>query len=169
MHLIEATNDTVIKAYNISDHKSLPEALKFNFKPGDTPLLVKWYKAVDETSHYEFELIAPFKGRYNWFAFNGHMSITAASDYVLKATEPTVIKRYPIDSVHLSKDEKFSLNSNDPTLDIRWAKDVGDGTHYEFELKSPYNGVFNWCAFKEHVDTNAPILPYTPLSSDFEV
>lgn len=44
---------------------------------------------------------------------------------------------------------KFDYSHNAKPLKANWLKDRGD--HWEFELKFPIKGKFNWFAFKHHV------------------
>lgn len=68
----------------------------------------------------------------------------------IKARIDTVIKRLPVDSISLPITQKFSLKSENE-IGINWIRSSSNN-HWEFELKSPKGGFFNWFAFKDHVD-----------------
>ena len=74
----------------------------------------------------------------------------------ISALVPTVIKRFTIDSTDLDPREKFELAKGEK-IGINWIRSAPKEDHWEFELKSPKGGFFNWYAFKPHVQVNPPI------------
>lgn len=77
-------------------------------------------------------------------------------DLSLVAKVDTVIKRFTIDSTDLDPKQKFELPQGEK-LGINWIRTSPKNDHWEFELKSPKGGFFNWYAFKPHVDVSPPI------------
>lgn len=76
----------------------------------------------------------------------------------ISALVNTVIKRFTIDSSELDPREIFELAKGEK-IGINWIRTAPRDDHWEFELKSPKGGFFNWYAFKEHVQVNPPITP----------
>jgi muramidase (phage lysozyme) len=74
----------------------------------------------------------------------------------ISALVPTVIKRFTIDSTDLDPRERFELAKGEK-IGINWIRSAPKEDHWEFELKSPKGGFFNWYAFKPHVQVNPPI------------
>jgi muramidase (phage lysozyme) len=72
------------------------------------------------------------------------------------ALADTVIKRFTIDSSELDPREKYDLDKGEK-ISVNWIRTAPRDDHWEFELKSPKGGFFNWYAFKEHVQVNPPI------------
>jgi len=69
----------------------------------------------------------------------------------LIALQDTVIKRLTIDSTDINNPrEKFSLAKGEK-IGINWYRSAPQN-HWEFELKTPTGGYFNWYAFKPHVE-----------------
>ena len=69
----------------------------------------------------------------------------------LVALQDTVIKRYTIDSTGINNPgDKFDLAKNEK-IGINWFRSA-PSNHWEFEVKSPRGGFFNWYAFKDHVE-----------------
>lgn len=81
----------------------------------------------------------------------------------LVAKVDTVIKRFTIDSSQLDPKEKFDLPKGEK-IGINWIRTSPQFDHWEFELKSPKGGFFNWYAFKEHVDLFPPPPPVDSIS-----
>lgn len=77
-------------------------------------------------------------------------------DLSLVAKVDTVIKRFTINSTELDPKEKFDLSKGEK-IGINWIRSSPKDDHWEFELKSPKGGFFNWYAFKDHVEVNPPI------------
>lgn len=73
----------------------------------------------------------------------------------ISALVPTVIKRFTIDSTELDPREKFELAKGEK-IGVNWIRSAARDDHWEFELKSPKGGFFNWYAFKPHVQVNPP-------------
>ena len=75
------------------------------------------------------------------------------SGYAIYAKEPTVIKTQPLQADEITDTQgKFDFTpatDKDPLL-ANWVEDKGD--HWQFELKTPKNGKYNWYAFKAHVE-----------------
>ena len=73
-------------------------------------------------------------------------------NYAIYVKEKTVIKNQPIQSADITDPQgKFECdpkNDTEPLL-ANWVQDEGD--HWKFELKTPKNEKYNWCAFKPHV------------------
>lgn len=67
----------------------------------------------------------------------------------VRAKVPTVIKRLPVNSTELPNSQKFSLSLSN-NIGVNWIRNASNN-HWEFELKSPKLGFFNWFAFKDHV------------------
>ena len=68
----------------------------------------------------------------------------------LTAVTETVIKRFTIDSTDINDPrQKFSLSQGE-TIGINWFRSTPQN-HWEFELKTPYGGYYNWYAYKPHV------------------
>ena len=78
----------------------------------------------------------------------------------ISALVPTMIKRYTIDSTELDPREKFELAEGEK-IGVNWIRSAARVDHWEFELKSPKGGFFNWYAFKTHVQVNPP--PHTRI------
>jgi muramidase (phage lysozyme) len=84
------------------------------------------------------------------------------------ALETTVIKRFTIDSQDLESTQKFELEKGDK-ISVNWIRTAPRADHWEFELKSPKGGFFNWYAFKEHVQVNPPPAPVSVGSASSQV
>ena len=153
MHLLKAIQPTVIKRYPSVSADFVSDADKFNLSPNDPGLLVHWVKPIDGTSHYEFELLSPINGFYNWFAFDQQIDIQAPPKFWIKAEKNTVIKRFPISGEQLDDANKFNFMQNDQPLQVNWIRQV-DNKHYELELTHAEKGFYKWFAFVDHVSTN---------------
>jgi muramidase (phage lysozyme) len=69
----------------------------------------------------------------------------------LVALVDTVIKRLTIDSSDIDNPgEKFDLARGEK-IGVNWYRSA-PRNHWEFELKSPRGGFFNWYAFKDHIE-----------------
>jgi muramidase (phage lysozyme) len=86
----------------------------------------------------------------------------------ISALVPTVIKRFTIDSTELDPREKFELAKGDK-IGVNWIRSAARDDHWEFELKSPKGGFFNWYAFKPHVQVNPPLTPAPDGSASAQV
>lgn len=86
----------------------------------------------------------------------------------LTALQDTVIKRFTIDSTDIDNPgEKFDLEKGEK-IGINWYRPASKN-HWEFELKSPQGGFFNWYVFQPHVQINDPTPPTTPTSASKQV
>jgi muramidase (phage lysozyme) len=79
-----------------------------------------------------------------------------------------MIKRYTIDSTELDPREKFELAEGEK-IGVNWIRSAARVDHWEFELKSPKGGFFNWYAFKTHVQVNPPPTPVFNGSASSQV
>jgi uncharacterized protein YcbK (DUF882 family) len=85
----------------------------------------------------------------------------------ITANQLTLIKSHPIDSssANLPKDFAFFELKATESLDYNWIKPATNN-HWLFELKSPVQGRFNWCAFKPHVSVDEKQTPLELLQSN---
>ena len=86
----------------------------------------------------------------------------------LTALQDTVIKRFTIDSTDIDNPgEKFDLEKGEK-IGINWYRPASKN-HWEFELKSPHGGFFNWYVFQPHVQINDPTPSHTEASGSKQV
>jgi hypothetical protein len=161
MHLLKAIKPTILKATDIGwpspDAANLPESHKFNLKPQDLSLLVSsMQRDALHPSYWKVQLKEPINGFYEWFAFADHVEQRNPPNNWIATTESTKIKRKPTSADKLKDSDKFDMPFQAQPLLANWVKD--GGTHYEFELLTPYNGISNWFAFKDHVEVGGKSL-----------
>ncbi|WP_416674033.1 cell wall hydrolase [Egbenema bharatensis] len=129
MFEIYATQPTVIKRNTKPSHL-LSDNEKFDLIPGANQLKATWQRR--EGSHYKFELLEPFKGAYNWYAFVDHVRIINKStdDLAEKVVRCCKERGYPLHSrtgdINLIGIEGMNLNGtlNDDQPD-QWNDLVG--------------------------------------------
>lgn len=158
MFAIKATRETIVKRFPGMESHNPKD---FDFKPADMPLLVNRME-LEEYSHYEIELAVPIQGFYNWFVFKDHVTKVDPPEFYLTAVEDTVIKRYPISSGELKKEDKFDFKLHDRPLQANWIKPEGS-KYYQISLIKAHNGIHNWYAFAEHVEASKVLAP-VPVS-----
>ena len=87
------------------------------------------------------------------------------SDLSILALQNTTIKRTYQDSSEIKDPrDKFSLETGEKLV-INWYR-TAPNNHWEFELRSPVGGFYNWYAFKDHVKVQGatPPIEGTPSS-----
>jgi uncharacterized protein YvpB len=70
---IKFLDNTIGKYALVQSSEILDDGKKFNVKAGDS-LDISWYKEIQ--NHYLVELVTPIKGRYNWYFWHPHSTIT---------------------------------------------------------------------------------------------
>lgn len=68
---------------------------------------------------------------------------------MLKITTDTVIKRFPVQSASLAREDKYSVKA-DEMLDAKIVANAEHG-HYQISLDTPIRGTTTWYVYSDHV------------------